>query len=100
MTVIGLASLAQPTDPIGDPWFSAMEALILLLALPMLGLMGSIHASALDILAWDGLFPLALLLAAPAFAGGGRNRTIRLLLRISAILALARLAGPITGDMR
>ena len=46
VTIAGLAALAAPRDPIGDPWFSAMEMLILLLAPAMLGLMAATHAMA------------------------------------------------------
>lgn len=40
----GLSSLASPLDPIGDPWFSLMEILILLLMPFMVGLMAAVHA--------------------------------------------------------
>jgi hypothetical protein len=42
--VAGLRSLASPLDPIGDPWFSLMEILILLLMPFMVGLMVAVHA--------------------------------------------------------
>jgi hypothetical protein len=51
---------------------------------------------ALDIIAWDGLFAIAVLLMAPAFRG---ERTIWPLLLGSGGLALLGLLGPITGVM-
>ena len=57
-------------------------------------------AYALDILAWDVFFALAMLFAAPVFAGGRLARAIRLLMIVSGALALAGLSGVMTGDMR
>ena len=54
---------------------------------------------ALDIIAWDGFFAVAVLLMAPAFRGAGDERTIRLLLIASGGLALLGWLGPITGVM-
>lgn len=51
---------------------------------------------ALDILAWDGFFALAVLLMAPAFRG---EAAIRRLLLASGGLALLGLLGPISGAM-
>ena len=48
---------------------------------------------ALDILAWDVFFAVAVLSAAAVFAGGRLARSIRLLLIISGVLALAGIAG-------
>ncbi len=48
---------------------------------------------ALDILAWDVFFPLALLFAIPAFRGSGLESAIRVLLIVSVILAFAGLIG-------
>lgn len=42
--VLGLLSLATPQDPIGDPIFSVLEILILLLAPAMVVLTAAIHA--------------------------------------------------------
>ena len=56
--------------------------------------------AALDFLAWDLFLGLALLFAAPAFAGGGLARTVRIGLAASGILCLAGLLGPATGDLR
>ena len=56
-------------------------------------------AYALDILAWDVFFALAMLFAAPAFAGSRLARAIRLLMIVSGVLALAGLSGMVTGDM-
>jgi len=53
---------------------------------------------ALDILAWDVFFALAVLSAAAVFAGGRLARSIRLLLIISGVLALAGIAGLILDD--
>jgi hypothetical protein len=54
---------------------------------------------ALDILAWDVFFALAMLFAAPAFAGAGLRAAIRLAMRTSAVLALAGLGGVALGNM-
>lgn len=156
--VAGLVSLRSPDQPIGDPWFSMLEFLILLtmplmvalmvavdswapaeakvfslIALVFMGLTAlltcSVHfvlltlrhqaafsgvawmpmflsfkwpsvAYALDILAWDGFFPLSVLFAAPAFSGNGLAGWIRGLLIASGVLAFAGLSGVIVGDMR
>lgn len=42
--VAGLVSLQSPQEPIGDPLFSVLEVLILLLAPLMVVLMGAVHA--------------------------------------------------------
>lgn len=57
-------------------------------------------AYALDILAWDIFFALSMLFAAPALTGSRLAITIRVLMIISGILALAGLSGVVTGDMR
>lgn len=44
--VIGLASLTSPQEPIGDPWFTALEILILAMMPPMVTLMISVHVRA------------------------------------------------------
>ncbi|MFS2111491.1 hypothetical protein ACCC88_17505 [Sphingomonas sp. Sphisp140] len=54
---------------------------------------------ALDIIAWDGFFAVAVLLMAPAFRGAEDERTVRLLLIASGVLALLGWLGPITGVM-
>jgi hypothetical protein len=48
---------------------------------------------ALDILAWDGFFALAMLFAAPVFKGGNLKNTVGRLMLISGILSLAGFAG-------
>jgi hypothetical protein len=55
---------------------------------------------ALDILAWDWFFALALLFAVPVFQGGGLARAIRLLLLVSGVLSLAGLIGVPLADMQ
>lgn len=45
-TILGLLSLKQPQDPIGDPYFTMMELLIILLAPLMVITMISVHAFA------------------------------------------------------
>lgn len=57
-------------------------------------------AYALDILAWDVLFGLSMLFAAPAFAGSRLATAIRAAMIGAGVLALAGLAGVVTGDMR
>jgi hypothetical protein len=152
----GLLSLRSPDAPIGDPWFSMMEILIILtmpfmvglmvavqawaspetrvfslLALVFMGLLTGLTCSvhfviltvshqaefagqswlppllsfkwlsvtyALDILAWDVFFALAVLSAAPVFSGSRLARSIRLLMIISGALALGGLSGVILHD--
>jgi hypothetical protein len=55
---------------------------------------------ALDIVAWDFCFGLALLLAAPVFVGTGIQRAIRIGLVLAGILCLAGLLGVITANMQ
>ena len=155
--IAGLESLPSPQQPIGNPWFSLMEILILLLMPFLVALMGAVHAwapaesrvltllalafmtllagltssvhfvilalsrqtpfagpawrpllsfqwpsvpYALDILAWDVFFALAVLFAAPVFRGSRLTRSIRGMLIASGVLALAGLSGVIFGDMR
>jgi hypothetical protein len=45
-TVLGLLSLKSPEDPIGDPFFTMMELLIVLIAPSMLVTMVAVHAYA------------------------------------------------------
>jgi hypothetical protein len=54
---------------------------------------------ALDILAWDLFYPLAVLFAAPVFRGGGIARWVRTSLLLSGALSLAGLAAMVVGDM-
>jgi len=44
--VLGLLSLKSPQDPIGDPYFSILELLIVLMALVMVVIMVTVHAYA------------------------------------------------------
>ncbi|GAB2627522.1 hypothetical protein GCM10009696_36280 [Kocuria himachalensis] len=55
---------------------------------------------ALEILAWDVLFALAVLCAAPVFRGSRLAISIRVLLILSGVLALVGLSGVVTGDMQ
>jgi hypothetical protein len=55
---------------------------------------------ALDILAWDVFFALALLFAAPVFSGNRLAASIRALMIASGVLSLAGLSGVVVGDMR
>lgn len=55
---------------------------------------------AAELLAWDVFLGLALLFAAPTFAGGGPHRTVRLGLLACGALCLAGTIGPIVGNMR
>ena len=154
---LGFASQVAPNQPIGDPYFTVLEALILVLAPAMVALMASVHAwsphqtkgltlaaliftgmmatitcsvhftiltlsgqrgftkgavvdsfyafkwpsvvYALEILAWDVFFALAMLFAASAFRGGGLYRAIRITMVISGLLALVGLIGVPSGDM-
>ncbi|PWN06739.1 hypothetical protein DDZ15_08385 [Rhodohalobacter mucosus] len=54
VTMIGLISLESPQDPIGDPWFTMMELLILLIAPSMMSAMAAVHGvSAQDKKLWS-----------------------------------------------
>ena len=155
--LLGLLSLTSPAEPIGDPYFSLMEILIIVLApllvIAMIVIHGyaaprqkifslmalvfmiisacitsSVHfviltvsrllassgfpwvtlflsfewpsvAYALDILAWDIFFALAMLSAAPVFTGGRLEKVIRLLMIVSGLLSLAGLIGVPLADM-
>ncbi len=59
---LGLSALESPLDPIGDPYFTAMEVLILVMMAPMVVLTVTVHATA-----ETGRKPFAL--AALAFVG-------------------------------
>lgn len=155
---VGLLTLPSPDEPIGDPLFTILEILIILMAPVMVALMVAVHAwaapstkifslmalifmvlvagltcslhfviltlgrqaefadlpwmplflefkwpsvvYALDILAWDVFFALAVLFVAPVFGRGRLAKWIQLLMIISGGLALAGLSGVITGDMQ
>jgi hypothetical protein len=156
--ILGLLSLASPQDPIGDPYFTIMEVLIILMVpfmvesmvvvqayasrevriygfiavvfmILMAGITSGVHfmiltvsrpiaaagfdgaplffsfrwpsvVYALDILAWDWFFALAMLCAAPVFRGGGLERWLRMLMISSGILSLAGLIGVPLGNMQ
>jgi hypothetical protein len=57
-------------------------------------------AYALDILAWDYCFGLALLLAALVFSGGAAERAVRTGLVLAGVLCLAGLLGVVTANMQ
>ncbi|MFA5296376.1 MAG: hypothetical protein WC382_12795 [Methanoregulaceae archaeon] len=154
---LGLLSLTSPAEPIGDPYFSIMEILIIVLAPLLVTVMVVVHGYAapraklfslmalafmvvaacitssvhfviltvsrqmaaagfpwvslflsfewpsvtyaLDILAWDVFFALAMLSAAPVFTGGRLEKTVRVLMVVSGILSLAGLIGVPLADM-
>ena len=154
---LGLLSLTSPAEPIGDPYFSIMEILIIVLAPLLVTVMVVVHGYAaaraklfsltalafmiisacitssvhfviltvsrqmasagfpwvslflsfewpsvtyaLDILAWDVFFALAMLSAAPVFTAGRLEKTVRVLMVVSGILSLAGLIGVPLADM-
>jgi hypothetical protein len=55
---------------------------------------------ALDILAWDLSFGLSMLFAAPVFSGDRLLASIRFLMIVSGVLALAGISGAVVGDMQ
>lgn len=55
---------------------------------------------ALDIIAWDIFFALAMFFAAPVFFGSRLARVIRIAMVASGTLALAGLSGVLMGDMQ
>lgn len=54
----------------------------------------------LDILGWDFFFALSMLFAAPVFGGSRLAVSIRMLMIVSGVLALAGLVGVVAGDMQ
>jgi hypothetical protein len=158
ITALGFLSLRSPQDPIGDPYVSLMELIIVLLAplyvvgmvaihaytplemkvysltalifmILLAGLTSAVHfvvltvgmplqaaglpwapwlfawkwpsvAYALDILAWDWFFALAMLLAAPVFKAGRLEKTVRILMIVSGLLSLVGLLGVPLADMQ
>lgn len=158
ITTLGFLSLQSPQDPIGEPFVTLMELLIVLMApfyiismvaihayaLPeqklysllalifmilLAGLTSTVHfivltvgpplaatglswaplffswkwpsvAYAVDILAWDWFFALAMLFAAAVFKTGRLEKTVRVLLILSGVLSLAGLFGVFLADMQ
>lgn len=158
ITTLGFLSLQSPQDPIGEPFVTLMELLIVLMApfyiismvaihayaLPaqklysllalifmilLTGLTSCIHfvvltvgpplaatglswaplffswqwpsvAYAIDILAWDWFFALAMLFAAAVFKAGRLEKTVRVLMILSGVLSLAGLFGVLLADMQ
>jgi len=156
--IVGLRSLESPEQPIGDPMFTILEVLIILMMPVMVALMVAVHAwapprakafsmvavvfmgllagvtcsvhfviltlsrqaafagqpwlplflsfnwpsvvYALDILGWDVFFALSMFFAAPVFSGSRLAVTIRWLMVVSGVLALAGLSGDVAGDMQ
>jgi hypothetical protein len=156
--VAGVFSLSSSDQPIGDPWFSSLEILIILLTPFLVALTVAVHAwaptetrvfsllaivfmamlamltcsvhfvilavghqpafsaldwmplllsfkwpsiaYALDILAWNGFFALAVLCAAFVFRGSGLATWIRGLLLLSGVLALAGFSGIAFANMQ
>lgn len=158
ITGLGFLSLQSPQDPIGEPYVTLMELLIVLMAplyivsmvvvhayappekklysllalifmILLAGLTSTIHfivltvgpqlaatslpwtplffvwkwpsvAYAVDILAWDWFFALAILFAAAVFKTGRLEKAVRLLLIVSGVLSLAGLLGVFLADMQ
>ncbi len=154
----GLISLPASDAPVGEPWFSLLEALIVLVVPLMVVLMVAIHAwapperrpfavagivfmtimacltisvhfviltvsghltleehpwasiflsfewpsvaYALDILAWDFFFPIAVFFAAAVFSGPGLERVVKGLLVLSGLIALGGIAGAVLGNLQ
>jgi hypothetical protein len=73
--VLGLCSLKSPQDPIGDPFFSMMEMLILLMAplivLSLAGLIGvplaNMQVRTIGVLGYAGVAPIVFLLLGVVF---------------------------------
>jgi hypothetical protein len=155
---VGFLSLNSPQQPIGDPMFSILEVLIIVMMPMMVALMVAVHAwapshakalsltavvfmgllagvtcslhfviltlsrqvafasrsrlplflsfkwpsvaYALDILAWDFFFALSMFFAAPVLGGSRLATSIRGLMIVSGVLALAGLSGIVAGDMQ
>jgi hypothetical protein len=57
-------------------------------------------AYAVELLAWNLFLGLALLFAAPVFAGSGPERGVRRGLLITGVLCVAGIVGPAVGNMR
>ena len=158
ITGLGFLSLQSPQEPIGQPYVTLMELLIVLMAplyimsmvavhayappekklysllalifmILLAGLTSTIHfivltvgpqlaatglawsplfftwrwpsvAYAVDILAWDWFFALAVLCAAPIFNTGRLAKTVRLLMIVSGVLSLAGLLGVPLANMQ
>jgi len=152
-TTVGFLNLTNADEPNSDPWFAAMEWLIILLGPPVLVLLSALHsvsgvrrpwslaalvlagiafalsaalhsvllavgrhhalvseggllsftwpsaAYAIDILAWDGFFAVALLCCAMALRATPDMGRARWAFAFAGLAALAGLAGPISGTM-
>lgn len=98
--VYGLVALAFATLAAGTT--SAVHFLELTAArqLGEGGIVWPSRAYAAELLAWDLFLGLALLAAAPTFAGDGPERAAKRGLLVCGSLCLAGTAGPATGDMR
>lgn len=82
-----ILTVSHRTEFAGQPW------LVSVLSFRWLSV-----TYALDILAWDVFFGISVLSAAAVFGGHGLTRSIRILLIISGVLALAGVAGVIVDD--
>ena len=152
--VAGLLTLPSQDDPIGDPLFTILEILIILMTPVMVALMVAVHAwtapetktfsllglvfmvlfagltssvhfviltlghqpqyaglpwlefrwpsvvYALDIMAWDVLFALAVFSVAPVFRGSRLTTWTRALMIASGVLAVGGLSGVVANDMQ
>jgi hypothetical protein len=84
-----ILTVGRQVDSAGLPWF------------PLLFAYNWPSVSyALDILAWDLFFGLSMLFAAPVFRGDRLRTSIRRLMIVTGVLALAGLSGVVTGDMQ
>ena len=102
-SVIFMGSLAVVTSSVHFVTLS-MNSAPDFVAQPLFSLLFTFHwpsiPYALEILGWDVFFALSMLFAAPGFGGGRLVNSIRILMIVSGVLALAGLFGPIVGDMR
>ena len=57
-------------------------------------------ALTLDLLAWDLFFGLSMLFASRVFNGSGLHYKVRIGMRLSGILCVGAMLGPLTGEMR
>lgn len=103
MALIFTALMAEITSSVHFTILSVSRQ-IAAAGLPAAGLLFSLRwpsvAYALDILAWDGFFALAMLSAAPVFQVGRLEKAVRGLMVVSGVLSLAGLVGVPLGNMQ